>query len=306
MRILVTGGAGFIGSSLAKRLEREGGGKYEVVVLDNFSSGDFRNLVDFKGDVLSMGCDGVEPPCKQCDVIFHEASITDTTVTDQLHMMRNNVEGFRHVLGWAARWGARVVWASSAATYGNLAAPNRISDVPKPLNVYGYSKLAMERLAHLWTLEHSKLPVIGLRYFNVYGPGEGHKGKFASMIWQLSLQMRAGKKPRVFTPGEQKRDFVSIEDVMQANLRAMEVDHPPRAAVFNVGCGKAHTFNAVIAGLNKALGLKLETEYFENPYSFFQNHTEADISETTKVLGYVPRYGDVGEGIGAYMKAVGV
>jgi ADP-L-glycero-D-manno-heptose 6-epimerase len=303
MRILVTGGAGFIGSNLAKRLEKEG---HEVVVLDNFSSGQFLNLVDFRGDVISADCEWAEP-CPRCDVIFHQASITDTTVTDQLQMMRNNVEGFRHVLAWAARWSARVVWASSAATYGNLPAPNRLTDTPRPLNVYGYSKLAMEHLAHLWAEEHSKLPIIGLRYFNVYGPGEGHKGKFASMIYQLSLQMRAGKRPRIFKAGEQKRDFVSIEDVLQANLLAMQVTtplHSPMAEVFNVGCGKAHTFNEVVAGLNAALGTRLEPEYFENPYSFFQNHTEADISDTTRVLGYRPRYTNVSEGIAAYMAAL--
>ena len=118
MRILVTGGAGFIGSNLAKRLERDG---HEVVVLDNFYSGDFSNLVDFKGDVIAGGCEHTEP-CPHCDVIFHQASITDTTVTDQLFMMRNNVEGFRNVLSWAARWNARVVWASSAAMNGPAAA----------------------------------------------------------------------------------------------------------------------------------------------------------------------------------------
>jgi ADP-L-glycero-D-manno-heptose 6-epimerase len=304
MRILVTGGAGFIGSNLAKRLAKEG---HEVVVLDNFSSGHFSNLVDFHGDVISGDCEWAEP-CPRCDVIFHEASITDTTVTDQLLMMRNNVEGFRHVLAWAARWSARVVWASSAATYGNLPAPNKLTDTPHPLNVYGYSKLAMERLARLWAEEHAKLPIIGLRYFNVYGPGEGHKGKFASMIYQLSLQMKAGKRPRIFKAGEQRRDFVSIEDVIQANFLAMNVksaQHGPMAEVFNVGCGRAATFNEVIAGLNAALGTKLEPEYIENPYSFFQNHTEADISETTRVLGYQPRYTNVAEGIAAYMKALG-
>jgi ADP-L-glycero-D-manno-heptose 6-epimerase len=235
-------------------------------------------------------------------VIFHEASITDTTVTDQFLMMRNNVEGFRHVLAWAARWNARVVWASSAATYGNNAAPNRLTDRPAPLNVYGYSKLAMERLAHLWGEEHSKLPIIGLRYFNVYGPGEGHKGKFASMIYQLAQQMKAGKNPRVFTPGDQKRDFVSIEDVVQANLLAMTVDHPPLAAVFNVGSGTAHTFNDVIAGLNGAMGLSLKTEYFDNPYAFFQKHTEADIEQTRKVLGYKPQFTEVAAGIKHYQQ----
>ena len=303
MRILVTGGAGFIGSNLAKRLERDYPAA-EVVVLDNFFSGDFSNIVDFHGDVVAASCDGPEP-CRRCDVIFHEASITDTTVTDQWQMMNNNVEGFRHVLGWAARWNARVVWASSAAVYGNLPAPNKLTDTPHPLNVYGYSKLAMERVARLWAAEHAAQPIVGLRYFNVYGPGEGHKGKFASMIWQLSLQMKAGKRPRVFAAGQQKRDFVSIEDVIAANLLAMAVDHPPPAAVFNVGSGQAHSFNAVIAGLNQALGTRLDPDYFENPYCFFQNHTEADIAETTRILGYKPRFSDVAAGIVAYMKAVG-
>jgi ADP-L-glycero-D-manno-heptose 6-epimerase len=236
-------------------------------------------------------------------VIFHQASITDTTVTDQLLMMRNNVETFRHVLAWAARWNARIVWASSAAVYGNNAAPNKLSDKPHPLNVYGYSKLAMERLAHLWAEEHSKLPIIGLRYFNVYGPGEAHKGKFASMIYQLAQQMKAGQRPRIFKAGDQKRDFVSIEDVVQANLLAMQVDHPPLAASFNVGSGSAHTFNAVVAGLNKALGTNLEPDYIDNPYAFFQNHTEADISETRKILGYNPQYDNVAAGIMAYKQS---
>ncbi len=303
MRVLVTGGAGFVGSNLAKRLEREGHG---VVVLDNFSSGDFSNLVDFHGDVVTGDCAtmGIVDPCPRCDVIFHQASITDTTVTDQLLMMRNNVEGFRHVLGWASRWEARVVWASSAAVYGNLAAPNRLTDVPHPLNVYGYSKLAMERLATHWAHVHNKLPIVGLRYFNVYGPGEAHKGKFASMIWQLALQMKAGKRPRIFKMGDQKRDFVSIEDVVGANLLAMKVEQAPLASVFNVGCGRAQSFNEVIAGLNGALGLKMEAEYFENPYVFFQNHTEADIGETTRVLGYRPKFESVAAGIADYMAAV--
>jgi ADP-L-glycero-D-manno-heptose 6-epimerase len=300
MRILVTGGAGFIGSNLAQRLERDFPAS-EVVVLDNFFSGDFANLVGFHGDVIAAPCAGSEP-CRRCDVIFHEASITDTTVTDQLHMMRNNVEGFRTVLGWAARWNARVVWASSAAVYGNLPAPNKLTDTPRPLNVYGYSKLAMERLARLWAAEHSAQPIVGLRYFNVYGPGEAHKGKFASMVWQLSLQMRAGQRPRVFAAGEQKRDFVSLEDVLAANLLAMSIDHPPPAAVFNVGSGVAHSFNEVIAGLNAALGTSLAPDYFANPYAFFQNHTQADISETARTLQYRPRFTDIAEGIAAYMK----
>jgi ADP-L-glycero-D-manno-heptose 6-epimerase len=290
MRVLVTGGAGFIGSNLAKRLVKDG---HEVAVLDNYYSGDFRNLVGFTGEVISGGCEHV--PRGHFDAIFHEASITDTTVVDQLFMMTNNVEGFRHVLGWANQWKCKVIWASSAAVYGNQLAPNRMTDVPNPLNVYGYSKLAMERMAERWHKD-TQLPIVGLRYFNVYGPGEGHKGKFASMIYQLAQQMKAGKNPRVFKFGEQKRDFVSVEDIVALNMLALG---SKASGVFNAGCGKAGTFNDIIAGLNKALGKELKAEYFDNPYSFFQNHTEADISKTREVLGYEPKH-NLETGIAAY------
>ncbi len=295
MRILVTGGAGFIGSNLAKRLAKDG---HEVVVLDNYYSGDFRNLVGFTGEVVSGGCD--HAPSGKFDAIFHEGSITDTTVTDQLHMMTNNVEGFRNILAWAAQWKAKVIWASSAAVYGNQLAPNRMTDTPNPLNVYGYSKLAMERLAERWAKE-TNLPIIGLRYFNVYGPGETHKGKFASMIYQLAQQMKVGKNPRVFKFGEQKRDFVSVEDIVALNLLALNSN---QSGVFNAGSGKAGSFNDVIAGLNKVLSKNLQPEYFDNPYDFFQNHTQADISRTHEVLGYQPKH-NLESGI-AYYHASGL
>lgn len=290
MRILVTGGAGFIGSNLARHLATAG---HQVAVLDNFSSGDFRNLVKFTGEVLSSGC--TAKPADRFDVIFHQASITDTTVTDQLRMMQNNVEEFRNVLSWAADYGARVVWASSAAVYGNLPAPMRENMEPHPLNVYGYSKLAMEHLAARWHAE-THLPIIGLRYFNVYGPGEGHKGKFASMIYQLAQQMKAGNRPRIFRDGSQKRDFVWIGDVINANVKAMNTD---THGVFNVGSGESESFNAIIAALNSVLHTHLEPDYIENPYSFFQTHTEADISRARAVLGYAPTSGLM-DGIRAY------
>jgi ADP-L-glycero-D-manno-heptose 6-epimerase len=293
MRVLVTGGAGFIGSGLARRLETDG---HAVTVLDDFSSGHFRNLVSFTGDVLTNHCES--PPAHPHDFIFHEASITDTTVTDQWHMMRNNVEAFRHVLHWAADWHCPVVWASSAAVYGNRAAPMRETDAPDPLNVYGYSKLAMERLAAAWHTE-TRLPITGLRYFNVYGPGEWHKGKFASMIFQLAQQMRAGGRPRVFTDGSQRRDFVWVGDVIEANMLAMAAG---QTGIFNVGSGGSQSFNDVIAALNAVLGMHTKPEYFENPYAFFQNHTEADISAARGRLGYAPKCSLI-DGVRLYCQA---
>ena len=295
MRILVTGGAGFVGSNLVKRLAADG---HDVVALDDFSSASWTNLIKFPGDVLTIDVAGdisALTAAGPFDVISHQASITDTTVLDQRRMMHNNVEGFRQLLDLAGRWGSRVVWASSAATYGRNPAPMSESQPAAPLNVYGYSKLAMERLADRYR-PRLKQPIVGLRYFNVYGPGEQHKGKFASMIHQLAKLMRSGKRPRIFTDGEQRRDFVYIDDVVQANLKAMTA---ATSGVFNVGSGAAASFNQVVAQLNRVLKTDLPPDYFDNPYDFFQTWTEADLTRSRKVLGYAPEYGLTG-GVDAY------
>src|SRR4029078_5142882 len=173
--------------------------------------------------------------------IFHQASITgvidaDGSACGDAHrMMRNNVETFRALLDWAVETKARVIWASSCSVYGRGAVPMKESQPPDPLNTYAFSKLCMERLAARYAdkLAH---PIVGLRYSNVYGPGEAHKGKLASMIHQLAMQMRAGKRPRIFTAGEQKRDFVYIDDVVDANLAAMK---SKVSGVFNSGAGRS-------------------------------------------------------------------
>ena len=297
MRILVTGGAGFIGSNLAKRLVAEG---HDVVAADDFSSAHWTNLIEFKGDAVTadVSAQPLLPHLPPFEIIFHQASITDTTVTDQRKMMANNVEGFRLILDLATQWKSRVVWASSASIYGRRQPPNKESQPPDPLNVYAYSKLAMERLADQYR-QKLKQPIVGLRYFNVYGPGEDHKGKFASMIHQLAKQMRAGKRPRIFTAGQQKRDFVCVDDVVQANLKAMTAKS---GGVFNVGCGRAFTFNQVVAELNRAMGTDLQPDYFENPYSFTQDWTEADLTESRRALGYEPKY-DLAKGVQAYAES---
>ena len=300
MRALVTGGAGFIGSNLAKRLEHDG---HDVIVVDDFQSGHWTNLTDLKGDVLTLDVSSWEALGRlhvldPFDAIFHQASITDTTVHDQRRMMQNNVEGFRHLLDLAVRWRSRVVWASSCSTYGQGPVPMKESQTPSPLNVYAYSKLVMERLALRYAprLAH---PIVGLKYSNVYGPGEAHKGKFASMIHQLARQMRAGNRPRVFTAGQQKRDFVSVWDVVQANLNALGAKE---SGSFNAGAGASWSFNDVVAELNRVLGTSLAPDYFENPYSFTQDWTETDLMEARRVLGYQPQH-DLKRGIEAYLES---
>ena len=295
MRVLVTGGAGFIGSNLAKRLESLG---HQTTVIDDFSSAGWPNLVAFRGDVLTANVATELAPLIAAgpfDVIFHEASITDTTVMDQRKMMHNNVEGFRNILDLATRWDSRLVWASSCSIYGQGPVPMKENQLPNPLNVYAYSKLAMENMAACHAQRRHQ-PVIGLRYSNVYGPAEAHKGKFASMIHQLCKQMRAGTRPRIFTAGEQKRDFVYIDDVVQLNLLAME---SRSSGVYNAGVGDAFSFNAVVTQLNRVLKTDLQPDYFENPYSFTQDWTQTDLTETHRVLGYEPKF-DLEKGVSAY------
>ena len=301
MRILVTGGAGFIGSNLAKRLATDG---HDVVAADSFLSAHFSNLANFLGDVLTLkDSEDVDSMVElgPFDVIFHQASITGVVGSHgedhsaPHRMMRNNVETFRRILDWAVASKARVVWASSCSVYGRGPVPMRESQPPDPLNVYAFSKVTMERMAARYAprLAH---PIVGLRYSNVYGPGEDHKGRLASMIHQLAKQMRAGKRPRIFTAGQQKRDFAYVDDSVQANLCAMRAK---QSGVFNAGAGRSWSFNEVVAQLNRVLKTDLQPEYFDNPYSFTQDWTETDQTVARQSIGYEPKY-DLAAGIDAY------
>ncbi len=301
MRVLVTGGAGFIGSNLAKRLAKDG---HDVVAADSFRSAHFANLIDFPGDVLTLKSPAdvaAMTVLGPYDVIFHQAALTGVVgsngedQSDQQAMMLNNVEPFRLLLDEAVRTGARVVWASSCSVYGRGPVPMREGQAPEPLNIYAFSKLAKERMALRYAprLRH---PIVGLRYSNVYGPGEDHKGKLASMIHQLAKQLRAGKRPRIFDPGTQRRDFVYVDDVVQANLDALWAKE---SGAFNVGAGQSWSFNDVVAELNRALGTDLPPDYFANPYSFTQDWTETDLTNARRAFGFAPKF-DLRRGVEAY------
>ena len=286
-KYLVTGGAGFIGSNIAKTLEAQG---HEVTVIDDFSkNGHFKNLIGFKGDVIAADLFTSLPENDYFDAIFHEAAITDTTVMDQKQMMEQNVEAFRNLLNYAAENEIpKVIYASSAATYGNGAVPMKESQPTHPENVYGFSKVIDDNVARLFSHDHQDMKIIGLRYFNVFGPGEDYKGKMASMVYQLYNQMKAGQRPRVFKYGEQMRDFVYVKDVVKANLCALQ--NGKETAVYNCATGIARSYNDVIKCLNKELGTNLEPDYIDNPYPFFQNKTEADMNLAWEKIGYKPDF----------------
>ncbi len=300
--VLITGGAGFIGSNLALELERRHPG-VRVTIIDDFRSGDFGNLVGFRGDLVAQDLAAIDPQTRfragDFQQIFHLASITDTTVADQREMIAANVEGFRRVADFAAPSQTPVVYASSAAVYG-VCAPGRMAeDQPvRPANVYGFSKALMENLARRYAEASPRFAIVGLRYFNVYGPHEAHKGAAASMIYRLAMQIRMGKRPRIFKGGEQRRDFVYIKDAVDATLLAADAN---RSGVCNVGSGRATSFNEVVALLNKAFGTDHDPDYFENPYPFYQPHTEADVTRSAELLGYAPEY-SIDRGIAEYAK----
>ncbi len=287
MKVLVTGGAGFIGSNVARILKERGD---EVFILDDFSHASFRNIFDIDcevicGDILD---DTVYSRLPEVDAVINEAAVTDTTLPDDSKMMMVNFEGYKKVLNWCLKKKLKLVHASSAGVYGNGPAPMKESQQPAPLNTYAYSKYLCD--CHLLELikKDSGLPIVHVRYFNVFGPGEAHKGKSASMIYQLYLQMKAGKNPRLFAHGEQKRDHVYVKDIAAATVAALNAD---KAVIANSGTGRAREFNEIVAALNLALKTDLKPEYFANPYSeVYQIHTHADISVLKSALKYNPRY----------------
>lgn len=289
--ILVTGGAGFIGSNLTLLLQE----KYpeaRIVVVDDFRSGHFKNLEGFRGDFVAADVSRLDWNGQFKDLtfdgIFHEASITDTTQHDQLLQAHDNIEGFRRLLEFAAPSQTPVVYASSAATYGIAPGVNREDQPAAPANVYGFTKVHLDNLARYHARRSPSWRIVGLRYFNVYGPREAHKKSMASMVYQLYGQMKAGRRPRVFKQGEHRRDFVYVKDVVAMTMQAWSA---PRSGIYNCGSGAAFSFNEVIAELNKNLGTQLEPEYFDNPYSaFYQPHTEADMTLAKTELRFSPEY----------------
>lgn len=303
MKVLITGASGFIGSNVVRLLESQG---IDTIILDNFysSTSNFKNLSDFKGkfifgDILDKD---IFKKLPRVDAVIHQAAITDTTLKDDSLMLKVNFSGFKNIVEYCLSKKIKLVYASSAGVYGDGPMPARETQSPQPLNAYAFSKYLCDRYVLNLTKKNKNLPIVGLRYFNVYGPGETHKGKSASMIYQLYLQMKESKRPRIFKHGEQKRDFIYIKDVAQISVKALELS---KSAILNVGTGKARSFNDIINLLNKNLNTNLEPDYFDNPYGgLYQEYTEADITNLTNILKIKPKY-SLEEGIEDYIQEIG-
>ena len=290
LNLVVTGGAGFIGSNLVLALQ-EKFPNARLTVIDDFRSGDFKNLVGYRGDFVAQNLATLDWQDQfgggKFDAIFHLASITDTTLHDQFIQVHDNVESFRRLLNFARPTRTRVIYASSASTYGPASEASAESSGAAPANIYAFSKTIMDNIAIREAKESPDWTIIGLRYFNVYGPREAHKGVPASMVYHLAQQMKAGQRPRIFKQGEQKRDFVYVKDVVEGSILALE---PRESGIYNLGCGQARSFNELVDILNKCLGTKFVADYIDNPHAHYQNFTEADLDKVRSALGYQPQF----------------
>src|SRR5438094_1833952 len=299
--LIVTGGAGFIGSNLTLALQ-EKFPDTRVTVIDDFRSGNFKNLAGYRGDVVAQNLATLNWREKfgdeKFDAIFHLASITDTTLHDQFIQVHDNVESFGRLLDIARPRKTRIIYASSAATYGAGTEASVESNGAAPANSYAFSKMIMDNIARRAAAESPDWIVVGLRYFNVYGPREAHKGVPSSMVYHLAQQMKAGNRPRIFKHGEQKRDFVYVKDVVEGSIRALDAK---TSGIYNLGTGQARSFNELIDVLNKCLDTNLQPEYFDNPYTHYQNFTQADLTNARSALGYQPRF-PLEEGVRDYMQ----
>ena len=299
--ILVTGGAGFIGSNLTLALQ-EKFPEARLTVIDDFRSGDFKNLAGYKGDFIAADLAKLnwreQFGDERFGVIFHMASITDTTDHNQFRQTHDNVESFRRLLDFARPDQTRIVYASSASTYGSVTGASGEATDAAPNNIYAFSKVIMDNIARRAAAELEDWIIVGLRFFNVYGPREAHKGVPASMVYHLARQMTAGQRPRIFKFGEQQRDFVYVKDIVQGCLHAAEAK---QSGIYNLGSGTPRSFNDLVQILNDSLGTKLEPEYIENPHAHYQNFTQADLTNARKALGYEPQF-TFEQGVADYMK----
>jgi len=257
MRFIVTGGAGFIGSNIVRALNAR---KFDdIIVVDDLEQhGKFANLVGLsisdyfsKEDFLSQFGAGYFGPV---GAVFHQGACSDTMEHDGRYVMANNFRYSKDLLDLCLATGTRMLYASSAAVYGSSSEFRPDPANEAPLNVYGYSKLLFDNVVRRrLKVENGHPQVAGFRYFNVYGPGEGHKGRMASVAWHHMQQLREEGQVRLFgdydnfAAGQQLRDFVYVEDVARVNLWFL--DNPHLSGIFNLGTGRAEPFNSVAHGV---------------------------------------------------------
>ncbi len=327
MAIIVTGAAGFIGSNIVKALNARG--ETDIIAVDNLTrAAKASNLADCDiGDYFDKR-DFLERVARndfgvRVAAVLHQGACSDTMESDGRYMMDNNYRYSLALLEWCQARKIPFLYASSASVYGAGPVFREAREHERPLNVYGYSKFLFDQVVRR-RLAARTAPVAGFRYFNVYGPREAHKGRMASVAFHFFHQYRGEGRVKLFEgsggygPGEQIRDFVSVEDVVRVNLHFL--DHSSTAGVFNVGTGRAESFNAVaratINAVRRARGeaaLSLgelraagAIEYVPFPAQLvgkYQSYTQADVT-ALRESGYAHPFLAVEEGVGRYIAAL--
>lgn len=287
MKILVTGGAGFIGSNLTSALVKE----HDVTVLDNFHTGSAGNLDDVKNEIViidnSSGNIGEQLPNSDLDVIFHLGIPSSSPMYKENPMLVGSaINDAISVFEFAKKTGVKVVFASSSSLYNGLPTPNREDMDVMVTDYYTEARLGIERVAELYHKLYG-IDIVGLRFFSVYGPNERAKGIYANIVSQFLWEMQDGKTPVIYGDGEQTRDFVFVSDVVRACILAMENDV---SGVFNVGTGVPYSFNDVVVALNDVLGTDIEPRYIDNPMKNYVAHTLADLTKVKDALGFRSEY----------------
>jgi len=302
--IVVTGGAGFIGSNIVKSLNKLG--YSDILVVDNLKDGTkFINLVDLnitdymdKEDFIASIVAGDD--FGDIEAVFHEGACSSTTEWDGKYMMDNNYQYSKELLHFCLERSIPFLYASSAATYGGRT-ENFIEQrqYEQPLNVYGYSKFLFDQYVRSM-LPKVESQVCGFRYFNVYGPHEGHKGSMASVAFHLNNQINAGENPKLFSGSEGfKRDFIYVEDVANVNIWFWKNS---KSGIFNCGTGRAESFQAV-ADAVLDFHKKGQIEYIEFPSKLkgrYQAYTQADLTQL-RAAGYDKPFKTVAEGVANYL-----
>ena len=327
MVMVITGAAGFIGSNLVKALNQRG--ETSILAVDNLETpGKFLNLADcIVADYMDKRefIEQVEADALDFEIeaVLHQGACSDTMEHDGRYMMDNNFRFSRSLFHFCQAREIPLIYASSAAVYGDSTVFREHPACERPLNVYGYSKLAFDQFLRPYLArDELNAPCVGLRYFNVYGDREQHKERMASVAYHFFHQYRAHGRIQLFegcdgyAHGEQRRDFISVEDVVRVNLWLL--DHPEVSGIFNVGTGRSRPFNQMaVATINALLqnepALTLEEmigqkliEYIAFPDALkgkYQSYTEADMSQLRNV-GYHAPFLDVDEGVARYMAAL--
>ena len=293
-RYLVTGGAGFIGSHIVRRLVAEGA---IVRVLDNLSTGLIERIQDFSGSVEFINGDLADPRLgdevvQGVDYVFHEAAIPSVqrSVADPVSTNRANVTATLNLLESCRKAGVRrLVFAASSSAYGDTEVLPKVEHMPPdPLSPYALQKLVGERYCRLYYHLY-RLETVSLRYFNVFGPGQDPHSEYSAVIPKFITAMLARKTVTVYGDGEQSRDFTYVENIVEANLLALRSRHAP-GNTFNIGCGERITLNTLIGLLEKITGVKAAVHHAASKQGDVR-HSLADITLARRLLGYEPKIG---------------